>query len=153
MTAGNGAILLDTNILVYAYDRSDHVKQHRAEEILDFLTLRGAGVISTQVLGEFFCTVIRKLASPLSPEDAWGRVDYYVRAWTVLDVTGSVVLEAIRGVREHRLNYWDAQIWAAARWHQIPVILSEGFNDGAVLEKVRFLNPFRPSFRLADWIG
>ena len=56
-------------------------------------------------------------------------------------------------MRGYRLNYWDAQIWVAARLHQIPLVLSEDFSDGAVLEGVHFINPFRPGFRLADWTG
>ena len=70
-----------------------------------------------------------------------------------MDTTAHVVLEAIRGARDHRLNYWDAQIWAVARLHRIPVVLSEDFSDGAVLEAIRFLNPFRPGFRVAEPAG
>ena len=153
MTGGSGTILLDTNILVYAYDRSDMAKQQRAVEVLDALASRRAGAITTQVLAEFFFTVIRKPADPLPVEAAEKEAARHLRTWNVLDLTAPIVLEAIRGVRDHRLNYWDAQIWAAARLHQIPSILSEDFSDGAVLEGVRFINPLRPSFRLADWTG
>ena len=59
----NGNIFVDTNILVYAYDRSEPEKQGRAVEVLDRLATRGAGVISTQVLAEFFVTVTRKLSA------------------------------------------------------------------------------------------
>jgi predicted nucleic acid-binding protein len=150
MTAG---VLLDTNILVYAYDRSDRPKQQRAVEVLDALASRRGAAISTQVLGEFFSTVTRKLASPLSAEEAFDRVAHYVQAWTILDLTAWVVLEAIRGSRVHRLNYWDAQIWAAARVNQIPVIFSEDFSHGTLLQGVRFINPFHSGFRLDDWTG
>ena len=64
----------------------------------------------------------------------------------MLPLTGPVVLEALRGVRDHSLSYYDAQVWAAARLGQVDAILSEDFNPGAVLEGVRFVNPFDPAF-------
>jgi len=65
-----------------------------------------------------------------------------------LDLTGSIVLEAVRGVRTYRMAYGDAQIWASARLHQIPLIFTEDFNIGAVIEGVRFVNPFEEGFDL-----
>lgn len=52
-----------------------------------------------------------------------------------------IVLEALRGVRDHHLPYFDAQIWACARLNQVPVVFSEDFNPG-FLEGMRFVNPF-----------
>jgi len=62
-----------------------------------------------------------------------------------------IALEAARGVRDHRFNFWDAQIWATARLNQIPVIFSEGFSSGAVVEGIRFVNPLAPTFQLESW--
>jgi predicted nucleic acid-binding protein len=145
-------VLVDTNVLVYAYDRSEPTRQQQALDVLERLALTGAGAITTQVLAEFFVTVTRKLAAPLSVADAYVRVENYLRVWTVYDLSGLVVLEAARGVRDHQLNFWDAQIWAAARLNQLPVVFSEDFNIGATLEGVRFVNPFDPAFQLADWV-
>jgi predicted nucleic acid-binding protein len=61
-----------------------------------------------------------------------------------------VVLEALRGVGEHRLSYHDAQIWAVARLGQLAVALSEDFNPGAVLDGVSFTNPLDLAFDLAS---
>ena len=71
----------------------------------------------------------------------------------VLSVTGPVVIEAARGVRDHRMSYWDAQIWATARLNQVDVVLSEDFQEGRLLEGVRFVNPFAPSFDVAHLVG
>jgi predicted nucleic acid-binding protein len=59
------SILVDTNILVYAYDRAAGAKQQRAVEVLEALAVHSVGAISTQVLAEFFVTITRKLAHPL----------------------------------------------------------------------------------------
>ncbi len=105
---------VDTNLLVYAYDRSEPIKQRRALDVLNRLALSSAGAVSTQVLGEFFVTVVRKTSVALSVAEAYSRLEYYCRFWTVIGVSATVVLEAGRGVRDYQFNFWDAQIWAAA---------------------------------------
>jgi len=144
---------VDTNVLVYAYDRSEPHKQRQALTLIDELVTSGAGVISAQVLSEFFVTVTRKLPAPLSPSEAYTRIEHFLQFWRVLDLTGMIVLEAGRGVREYQLNFWDAQIWAAARLHQIPIVFTEDFNSGQVIEGVRFINPFVKDFDLQDWLA
>jgi predicted nucleic acid-binding protein len=140
------SFFIDTNLLVYAYDRSEPAKQVQALEMLDHLI--GISVLSTQVLGEFFIVLTQKLKRPLSLETARERVENYILGWPVLPITPMIVQEAVRGVSEHRLNYWDAQIWATARLNQIPVVLSEDFSHRRLLEGVRFLNPFNQGFQL-----
>lgn len=144
---------VDTNVLVYSYDRSEPEKQQQALNLLDMLIITNTGIISTQVLSEFFVTVTRKLPAPLSTSEAYQRIEHFLRFWTVLDLTGMIVLEAARGVHDHQLNFWDAQIWAAARLNQIPVVLSEDFNTGQVIEGVRFVNPFDETFQSEDWFS
>ncbi|MBA3945787.1 MAG: PIN domain-containing protein [Herpetosiphonaceae bacterium] len=147
------SVLVDTNILVYAYDRSEYDKQQRAVTVLDELASNGLGILSTQVLAEFFVTVTRKIVVPLSVAEARIRIDHYLHAWTIINVTGMVIMEATRGVQDYQLSFWDAQIWATARLHQIPVVFSEDFNVGASLEGVRFINPLVSDFRLANWMS
>lgn len=141
-----GAILIDTNVLIYAHDRTERDKQRRAIDILDTITAAGSGTLSVQVLSEFYNTSTRKLSPSLTPEQAEAQVDYFASTWQVFDVTSKVVLEAVRGVRQYGLSFWDAQIWAAARLNRVPVILSEDFNPGATIEGVRFVDPFAADF-------
>lgn len=84
--------------------------------------------------------------------DAARQVERLACVWPVLDVTSQIVIEATRGVREHQFAFWDAQIWASARLNQVPVILFEDFNTGAVIEGVRLVNPFAGEFRIEDWV-
>jgi predicted nucleic acid-binding protein len=117
----------------------------------DCLVTWRIGVLTPQVLAEFFVNATRKLDPPLTVEDAYERIQNYLMSWEVIDVTGPIVLEAVRGVRTYKISYWDAQIWASARLYQIPVILSEDFDVGAVVEGVRFVNPFAEDFNLENW--
>jgi predicted nucleic acid-binding protein len=146
-------ILFDTNVLVYAHDRSEAVKQKQALEVLDRTQEIAIAALTTQVLGEFFWVTTRRLQQPLTLEEATHQVERFARAWPVLDVTTFTVLESLRGAAMYQMTYWDAQIWASARLNQIPVIFSEDFNAGAVLEGVRFENPFSSSFELETWLS
>jgi predicted nucleic acid-binding protein len=88
----------------------------------------------------------------LSLDEALDQLQHHLQLWAVIDLTRLLVLEAATAVRDHHVNNWDAQIWAAARVNGIRLILSEDFSDRAILGGVRFLNPFLPDFRLAEWI-
>ncbi len=147
-----GRILVDTNILLYAYDRGESAKQPLALTILDRLVAHDLGALTPQVLAEFFVNATKKLQPPLTIEEAHGRIQNYLLSWEILDITGAIVLEAVRGVRTYQMTYWDAQIWASARLNQIPVVLSEDFGDGVVIEGVRFVNPFGTGFNLETWL-
>src|SRR3989304_4683999 len=124
------AVLVDTNVLVYAHDRGEHVKQKQAIQVLDRLYATGSGRLRVQGPAEFFSAVTRGPTPKLSVPEAAQQMDQLARAWPVLDLTPMIVVEAVRGVRDHQLAYWDAQIWASARLNQIPVIFSEDFSDG-----------------------
>jgi predicted nucleic acid-binding protein len=145
-------ILIDTNLLIYAFDQNEVFRQSQAEKVLDLLHHTTQGYLSVQGLAEFFSVAIRKLHPPLSAIEAFQAVERFSQAYRILDLTPSVVLEAARGVRDHQLSYYDAQIWATARLYQIPIIFSEEFDSGSTLEGIRFINPFATDFVLEMWI-
>ena len=139
--------VLDTNVLVYALDRREPEKRDRAREVLRRLGTSGA-ILPAQVLSEFANVCLRKLEPRPDPAAVQREIERLLLAFPILPLTGPVVLEALRGVREHLLSYYDAQIWAVARLGQVGVILSEDFNPGAVLDGVSFANPLDPAFDL-----
>jgi predicted nucleic acid-binding protein len=119
---------------------------------MDALASAETGVVSTQVLSEFYVSVTAKIAKPLSLSDAMSRIEHHLQIWTVLSVSTLIVVEAIRGVRQHHLNFWDAQIWATARMNQVLIVFSDDFGDHPLLEGVRFVNPFTADFRLNEFV-
>jgi predicted nucleic acid-binding protein len=142
-------ILLDTNVLVYAYDRRDPPKRDAAIALLRALVHIGDVAVSVQVLSEFFWAVSRSIPHPLTAAQAAGEVERHARTWQVLDLSRAAVRTAARAVAEHGLPYWDALIWAAAKLAAIPVVLSEDFQDGREIEGVTFQNPFPAAASLA----
>ncbi len=141
--------VVDTNLLVYALDRREPEKRERAREVLRRVGSAGSAALPAQVLSEFGGACLRKLEPRPDPATVRREVERLMLAFPIFPLTGPVVLEALRGVREHMLSYYDAQIWAVARLGQVGVVLSEDFNQGAVLDGVSFTNPLDPEFDLA----
>lgn len=139
-------VLIDTNVLVYAVDTSEAVKCTQARRLLVSLESSGTAALSTQVLGEYCSVVLRRFRTSIPVENAARQAASWARVFPVHDVSVAVVMEALRGMVRYQLSYYDAQIWACARVNRIPVVLSEDFSDGAVIEGVRFVNPFAEGF-------
>lgn len=133
--------LVDTSLLIYPLDARDPRKQQQAANVLLALAQEGRAALPVQALSEFASVALRRLEPPLSPQRVGLEIERLMLAFPVLPLTAPVVLEALRGVTQHRLSYYDAQVWATARLYQVPLVLSEDFPKGAVLEGVRFLNP------------
>ena len=131
---------VDTNVFVYAIDRNNPAKQARAQTLL--ANLAGSIVVSTQVLLEFYVTATRKLATPLSLEDAERRVQE-LSAADVVEVAVPLVRDAMMLARQHRLSVWDALIVESARVRGCRRLLSEDLQHGRKFGNVRVENPFR----------
>lgn len=138
-------VFLDTNILVYLFDRDAPAKQRAVREFLTSLPTADAVVISTQVLQEFYVTVTRKLAVPVKPATAAQAV-YDLSTWPVVQVDPSLILLAIARSQSERLSFWDALIVEAALAGEAPHLYSEDLQDGRTLDGLTVVNPFRHGF-------
>lgn len=136
------ACLVDSNILVYAYDNSTTEKQQIAVDLLDRLAFQDSGILTAQTLAEFYSVATRRIRQPLDHSEAGVALMELAASFSVYEMTLAIVLEAARGVREHGLSYWDAQVWASAKLNQIPIILTEDMPSAGVIEGIRFINPF-----------
>ena len=134
---------VDTNILVYAYDAGSGTKHERARSVLRSLWVDGNGVISTQVLQEFYVTVTRKLAAPLTGAQAREVVGTYA-AWPTHRPDAADIVAASELEVAHRLSFWDALILVSARRSRADVLLTEDLTHGQSLGGVRVVDPLRP---------
>jgi predicted nucleic acid-binding protein len=131
-------IFLDTNILVYAVDRSDPVKFARSRALLDTFKRDFAGVISTQVLQEFAAVALAKL---LQPEEIVLRELTLFENFEVVLATPSLIRRGVELRKEFHLHFWDATILAAAEHAGCEVLYSEDFQAGETYGSVRAENP------------
>ena len=132
---------LDTNVLVYAYDTHEPEKQARAQSVLRESIEAETGVLSAQVLGEFFTVVTRRIANPLSVGEA-EEVMGLVSVLPVVEVDLRLVRRAISIHRRYDIAYWDALIVAAAERVGCGQIISEDLNAGQAYEGIVVVNPF-----------
>jgi predicted nucleic acid-binding protein len=131
---------VDTNIVVYAHDVDDRSKRDRARSVLRELWNDGTGVVSPQVLQEFYVTVTRKIAKPLAKDAARLIVSTYA-IWCV-DVGSAEVAAAFRIEDEAKIGFWDALIVAAAARAGARRLLSEDLNAGQTIAGILIENPF-----------
>lgn len=131
----------DANVLVYAYDPRNPVKQQRALDLLDNALANATGVLSAQVLAEFFNTVTRKLPAPLSVADAEQAIARFA-AMPVVPLDLALVQRAVSVCQRYQISYWDAQIIAAAASAGCARIISEDLNSGQPYSGVVVVNPF-----------
>jgi predicted nucleic acid-binding protein len=132
---------VDTNILVYAFDPSAKSKQEASARLLERLWEGGNGCLSVQVLQEFFVTVTRKVARPLSIEDASDRLREF-STWIVFAPAAGDVLAAISIHRQLQIGFWDAMVVQAAAELGCDVLWTEDLTDEQQLREVRIRNPF-----------
>ena len=134
---------VDTNILVYAEDRDAGSKHTIARDLVADLWRSGEGVLSVQVLQEFFVTVTRKMPRPLGFDETLAIVEQYL-TWRVVENTGNLLLASIRLASTLKVSLWDALILQAARGERCDRLWTEDLNHGQRVGDLTIVNPFLP---------
>lgn len=137
----SGKVFIDSNIIVYAYDSHDPLKQAHAQVCITSALEEETGRLSVQVLGEFFVVVTRRIKNPLSVPEA-EKVVAILAALPVTPIDLSLVRRAIETQKEYGISYWDALIIAAAERADCARVLSEDLNAGQIYNNVLVVNPF-----------
>jgi predicted nucleic acid-binding protein len=135
----SGKVFLDANVLVYAQDSGSPAKRDRSREIITDLTASGNGVISTQVLQEFYVAVTRKLG--VDALAAKGVLKTF-SVFETVQISPALINEAIDCSILNRLSFWDALIVAAASASGCSTIHSEDLNASQTILGVRIENPY-----------
>ncbi|HZP05787.1 MAG TPA: PIN domain-containing protein [Terracidiphilus sp.] len=130
---------LDTNILVYADDAKLPAKQLKAVELIEHHLRLRTGVISIQVLQEYFAAVLRKLN--LDVGLAKRKIQVYAKFHVVEPKVNSVV-SAVDLHRLHGISFWDASILQSAKEAGCSILLTEDLQHGQTIDGVRIVNPF-----------
>jgi predicted nucleic acid-binding protein len=133
---------VDTNILLYAEDRDAKSKHAVARDLILKLWDDRKGVISVQVLQEFYVNATRKLKKPLTNPKALEIVEEYL-TWTVVENTSRLLTSAIRLHTKAQLSFWDAMVVQAAIEAGCELLYSEDLNDGQRFGSLVIVNPFK----------
>ena len=136
-----GRQFLDTNILVYAHDKTEGRKQALAQELIVHLWETGQGCLSLQVLQEFYVTVTRKWAHPLPFNYAIRLLEDFSQ-WNVHRPTVSDLVDAARLQQQVQISFWDALILTSAKRLECETVWSEDLNAGQHYEDIVVRSPF-----------
>ena len=134
-------LFIDTNIIIYAYDVTAGKKHEVARKIIADLWNSGLGVISTQVLQEFFVNVVQKIPRPMDKQQAKEIVRDLLK-WRVVVNTGDSIIDAIDICLRYGYSFWDSMIIEAAIKGGARVLISEDLQDGQEISGVTIKNPF-----------
>jgi predicted nucleic acid-binding protein len=137
----SGNVFVDTNVFVYLFDSDDPEKKDTAQSLLDHLAKEATIVVSTQVLQEFYVSVTRKLAEPLSVQSAT-EATRGLSSYRVVQVDPSMIFAAIALREKEKLSFWDALIVRAALESGCELLMSEDLQNGRRFEDLRVDNPF-----------
>ncbi len=133
-------IFVDTNVLIYAHDVDAKTKHETAKTVLHELWNNRTGVLSMQVLQEFYVNATRKIPRPLSKAKARLVVSSYA-VWCIDSITADIST-AFRIEDEYTIGFWDAMIVASALKSGAGQILSEDLNAGQTIAGIVIVNPF-----------
>ena len=134
-----GKAFLDTNVLVYAQDLDAPHKRERSRQLITEMAASGRGVISTQVLQEYYVTATRKMGvAPLAAKS----VVQSFRMFEVVQLSPDLIEQAIDRSVLSQLSFWDALIVAASAASGCTTIYSDDLNAGQVIGGVKVVNPF-----------
>ena len=133
---------VDTNVLVYAEDRDAKTKHQVARDLVVQLWEDREGVLSIQVLQEFYVTMTRKLKKPLSHAKTLEVLEEYL-TWNVVENTGKLLTSAIALQQKTRLSFWDAMVVQAAIDSGCDKLYSEDMNAGQRFGSLVIVNPFK----------
>jgi predicted nucleic acid-binding protein len=135
-------VFIDTNILVYAHDPDEGSKYETAVTVLDDLWRTGNGVLSTQVLQEFYSIVTQKKKHLMPRANARQRIADYSE-WCSMDTNPQLLVSASLLQENHKLQWWDALIVEAAMRSGAATLLSEDMQDGRKFGEMTVRNPFK----------
>lgn len=147
MNSMSDKVFVDTNILVYAHDRSAGIKRERAEALIQRLWEDGNAVLSTQVLQELCVNLRRRLARPWPVEETQTLLEDYMR-WEIVVNTPASVVEATIIEARHQISFWDALILQAAGSCGAKILYSEDFSNGQTYGPLRVVDPLTETFLL-----
>lgn len=136
-------VFLDTNIFVYSIDSSAEleVKRNICRRLVTDHIRNGSGIISIQVLQEFYQVSTSKIQVPISTDEALEFM-HYMAGLSTVSPDLDMVVAAVRLHRKHAVSFWDALILQAAKTAGCSQLLSEDLQHGFSLGNLTVRNPF-----------
>ena len=138
----SGKFFLDTNVFVYVFDPTAPAKARKAARLVREAVDTGKGIVSYQVVQEFFNVGFRRFAQPMSVAEAEQYLITVFRPLLAINSSPALYVEALRIAGKHRLAWYDSIVVASALEGRCETLYSEDFQHGREIEGLRIKNPF-----------
>jgi len=139
----NGKFFLDTNLFIYSFEGAPSAKSSQATELIRQAIVTRKGVVSYQVVQEFFNVALRRFDNPMHIEDAEQYLAMVFRPLLAVSSSLALYYEALEVFRRYGISWYDALIVAAALEARCAILYSEDLQDGQKIADVEIRNPFR----------
>ena len=138
------AALIDTNLLVYRFDRRFPQKQKLATDILRRGIIENSVRVPHQAIIEFVATVTRPIRGHviLQQREALREAEEFLKQFAIVYPNEAILRNAIRGCMAYQISWFDAQIWSYAEYYGLSEILTEDLQHDRLYGTVRIVNPF-----------
>jgi len=133
---------LDTNIFVYAFDDRAPAKARKAASLIRRAADTGEGIVSYQVVQEFFNVALRRFARPMTVAEAEQYLITVFRPLLAIHSSPAIYVEGLRIAAKHKVAWYDSLIVAAAIEGGCEILYSEDLQHGREIETLRIENPF-----------
>jgi predicted nucleic acid-binding protein len=138
----NARFLLDTNVFVCSFDRSSPAKARRATHLIRSAVTGRTGMVSFQVVQEFFNVALKRFDQPMTVSEAEQYLAAVFRPLLAVQSSQSLYAEALRLHGKYQVSWYDALILAAAVQGGCSILYSEDLQDGFRIGELRIENPF-----------
>lgn len=139
----NGRFFLDTNVFVYSLDKSSPEKQQRATQLVREAIASSKGIVSYQVVQEFFSVALRGFVEVMSIAEAEHYLTAIFRPMLAVQSSPALIADGLRLHHRYQLSWYDSLIVAAALESRCSVLYSEDMQQGLKVGELRIENPFR----------
>lgn len=139
----NGRAFFDTNILIYAFEQSRSEKTEAAALLLSKATVGRSGVLSYQVIHEFFNVALRKFRPVMTAVEARRVLRHFADTFQIVTPSSDTIARAIEVHRGFHFQWFDSLILAAALEARCDVLYTEDMQHGQEIDGLTVLDPFR----------
>jgi predicted nucleic acid-binding protein len=143
MTGYEELKLIDSNILVYSYDKSEQKKHQKAKEIVKQAWIKKDAVLSMQNLAEFYSIITRKTKKPMPLDTAKQIILDLIDGFEILRYDENSIINAINNQAIYKIPFWDSLIVSVMEENSIDSIITENEKDFKKVKWLKVINPFK----------
>ncbi len=135
--------IIDSNILVYAFDLSEKEKHLKAKKFLTKMLFENKGILSVQNLIEFHATITKKVKNPVSKEISQQIIKELSDSVEIINYSEKTIINSINFEKSYKLHFWDSLLASTMQENNIFLIYTENIKDFKKIPWIKTINPLK----------